>query len=131
MRAQVTVEYLLLSVVALSLIAFSIVALAHIRDSAAKAQAVFEFKSSATDLANAINEACALGYGNSRLVYLKREMAVTGGGGSRLYYAKFTDADSSLSLSKETFCEVVDAAGLFGKVEVKNENGKITAEKSK
>jgi hypothetical protein len=130
MRAQVTVEYLLLSAIALALMSFSVLALAHIRDSSERAYGALLFKSSATDLGNAMDEACALGSGNSRTVYVKRAVDVSGGTRAGILYAQFTDARSGLSLSRKMFCPVDGADSLFGKVEVKNEGGSVSAAQS-
>ncbi len=121
-----TVEYLLLSVIALSLISFSVLALAHIRDSSARAYAALLFKSSAIDLGNAMDEVCALGAGNSRMVYVKQAVDVSGGQSGAMHYAEFQDSQYGLSLSRKTFCPVNSADSLHGKVEVKNEDGRVS-----
>jgi len=131
MRAQATIEYLLLSLVAIALVSFSALALIHIRDSSARSYDAVAFKGSATELANAINEACALGDGNSRVAYVRRRMDVSGGGGGGSpYYAEFADAASNLSLVEEAFCEVEGQAGLEGKTEIRNEGGRIALKKA-
>jgi len=126
-RAQITVEYLLLSAIALALITFSVFALARIKDSSEKAYDAIAFRSSATDLGNAMDEACALGNGNSRVVALKRVIDAEGGltaGGAR--YALMRDSVSNLTMLKTAFCDIAGAAGLVGKTEVRNENGVIS-----
>ena len=129
MRAQVTVEYLLLALVALSLLSFSVISLHYVKESSERALAAAAFKSSAQDLAGAIREVCALGNGNARVVYLKEELDVSGGSSGSHYYAEFK-GPSNLSTVQETYCSVKDTSGLGGKTEIRNENGEIEIEKS-
>jgi len=131
MRAQITIEYLLLSVIALVLISFSVFALGRIKDASEKAYDAVEFRSSAADLANAMDEVCALGEGNSRVVYLRRAIDAEGGlaaDGGR--YAEMRDSASNLTIVREAFCDIAGAVGLEGKTEVKNEGGEIFLSKS-
>lgn len=129
MKAQVTIEYLFLSLIALVLISFSVISLAKIKDSSGKAYDATLFRSSASKLANAMAEVCALGEGNSRAVYVKRNLSVEGGktNGERRY-AEFTDLESGISISRETYCEVEDIDEVYGKTKVKSEGGKIKLE---
>jgi len=129
MKAQITVEYLLLSSIALVLISFSIIALANIKDRSEKAYDAILFKSSVSELANSIGEVCALGNGNKQAVYLKRNMSIEGGASSSGFYAVFTDAISGLSIVENTFCEVNDLTNAYGKTEVENEKGEIKIRK--
>ena len=129
MRAQVTVEYLLLALVALALLSFSVISLHYVKESSERVFRAASFKSSAQDLAGAIGEVCALGNGNARIVFLKEDLDVYGGNSSSHYYAEFK-GPSNLSTIQETFCSVRDVSGLGGKTEVRNENGEIEIEKS-
>lgn len=126
-RAQITAEYLLLSAIALALITFSVFALARIKGSSEKAYDAIAFRGSAADLGNAMDEACALGNGNSRVVALKRPIDAEGGltaGGTR--YALMRDSASNLTILRETYCDIAGATGLVGKTEVKNEGGVVS-----
>jgi len=130
MKAQITVEYLLLSSIALVLISFSIIALASIKDRSEKAFDATLFKSSVSELANSIEEVCALGNGNSQAVYLKRNMSIAGKSSGSDFYAEFTDTVSQVTLAEKTYCEVNDLTNAYGKTEVENENGKIKIRKA-
>ncbi len=126
-RAQATIEYLLLSAVSLSLVAFSLLALSHIRDSMDGAYASAAFKSSASGLAVAIDEACALGDGNVRTVYVERAVVVSGGAADGGHYAEFHDEENgNLSFVEQVHCPVADANAVSGKVEVRNEGGTVS-----
>jgi len=129
MKAQVTVEYLLLAMVALALLSFSVMSLHYVKESSEQVYRAAAFKSSAQDLAGAIGEVCALGNGNARIVYLKEELDVKAGPSGSPYYAEFI-GPSNLSTVQETFCAVKDSSGLNGKTEIRNENGEIEIEKS-
>jgi len=129
-KAQITVEYLLLSSIALVLISFSIIALANIKDRSEKAYDATLFKSSVSELANSIEEVCALGNGNGQAAYLKRNMSIEGGASSSGFYAVFTDAVSGLSIVEKTYCEVDGLSDAYGKTEVENKNGKIIVRKA-
>ena len=127
MRAQITVEYLLLSLIALTLISFSVISLASIKKAADKSYDALLFKSSAIDLGNAMGEACALGHGSIRTVYVRSEMDVSG---SNNRYAVFEQTTSNLSIIRDVYCEVNPASNISGNTEIKNENGKIEVSKS-
>jgi len=129
MKAQVTVEYLLLAMVALALLSFSVMSLHYVKDSSERIFQAAAFKSSAMDLAGAIREVCALGNGNARVVYLKEELDVSGGSSGSHHYAEFK-GPANLSTVQETFCAVKDVSGLNGKTEIRNENGEIEIERS-
>ena len=129
-KAQITVEYLLLSSIALVLISFSIIALANIKEKSEQAFEATLFKSSVSELANSIEEVCALGNGNEQAVYLKRNMSIDGGTSGNDFYAEFTDTDSGVSLVEKTYCEVDDLSNAYGKTEVENKNGKIIIRKA-
>ena len=130
MNAQVTIEYLFLSLIALALLSFSVISLVSIRDASEKAFEATQFKSTAAEFANAMSEVCALGKGNAREAYAKREMDISGGNSSNTYYAVFTDTESNLEVARETFCGVENAAGVYGKTRISNDAGVIRFRKA-
>lgn len=71
MRGQVTVEYLLLFSLALVLIAFSIGALAVIKDTEGQLTSLKQAQIAVASIKSAGDSACALGSGNSRIVELE------------------------------------------------------------
>ena len=125
MKAQITLEYLILSAVALAVLAFSLVALGQIKDRSEKAFNNVLFKSSATQLANTMNEICALGNGNKQAVHLERKMDIEGA----TDHAKFIDTETKLFMSEKSYCKVSDSSGLYGSVEVENKDGVIEVKK--
>lgn len=119
-RGQASLEYLVLSLVALALLSVSVFALASLRGYADKAAGDFSFRSSALSLANAISEVCALGSGNGRSLALGAPVSVE--------YADSVVRISggSAPVLRPARCAVDAADGLHGIVYVKNEGGRIT-----
>ncbi len=76
MKAQVTVEYLLLFSIGLVLIAFAIGALAVIKDTEDQLTSLEQAKISVALLRSAGDSACALGSGNSRTVELDWDVSL-------------------------------------------------------
>jgi uncharacterized protein (UPF0333 family) len=127
-RAQVTLEYLFLSLIGITLISFSVISLANIKDTSEEAYENTLFKSGARALASAMDEACALGDGNSRVVYVKARMDISGDQtSSGEYYALFFD-DEGREIPLETSCEIEGSSNVYGKTKVVNKMGKIKAE---
>lgn len=119
LRGQVSLEYLVLSLVALSLLSVAVFALLNLKDYSVRASGALLFRSSADSLANAISETCALGSGNGRSVVLKAPLSVE-------YLdsmVRFTGPDASLVRSSR--CEVISAGRLEGRVYVENDAGII------
>jgi len=128
MKGQATIEYLLLSLIGLSLISFSVISLAKIKGSWEEAYENTLFKSSATALASAMDEACSLGDGNSRTVYVKARMDISGDEtGSGKYYALFSD-EQGREMPIGTFCEIGSSSDVHGKTRIVNKMGKIEME---
>jgi hypothetical protein len=128
MLAQVTLEYLFLSLIGLTLITFSVLSLANIKDTSEEAYENTLFKSSATALASAMDEACALGDGNSRIVHVKAKMDISGDKTySGQYYALFSD-DEGREIPLKTSCEIDASDDVYGKTKVVNKMGKIGLE---
>lgn len=79
-RGQITIEYLVLSVVALALLSVSIAILLQINKASHQAIDNIAFRKSALDLYATVEEVCALGAGNSRTVTIKRDILVSRSG---------------------------------------------------
>jgi uncharacterized protein (UPF0333 family) len=120
MRAQISLEYLVLSLVALALISVSVFALLNIRDYADRTSGLFSFRSSALSLASAMSEVCALGSGNVRSVTLGVPLSLEYGEGA----VRMTGYNSSVA--RPSRCEVEPAQELEGLVYVKNDDGAIS-----
>jgi len=124
MRAQISLEYLLLAGVALALLSISVLALASIRGSAENGFAAFQFRSSALALSNTINELCASGNGNGREVRLAVNLSVESVPGENEWLVRFSNGGRSMVRASR--CDIGAADGLSGAVYAKNEGGKIT-----
>ena len=116
---MISLEYLMLSLVSLSLLTISAFALLEIKEFSAQQSDLFAFKSSVVVLSNAMNEICALGSGNARSVFLEHELSVE----SEEDAASFTSSD--LSMARETYCEIETAEDLQGLVKIENKDGII------
>ena len=124
MRGQLSLEYLVLSLVALSLLSISISALIEIKKSAEQNLEVINFKSSTISLSNAIDELCALGDGNGREIILQNTVSIDSEFSDPNWVVRFSDQNSTVSLVRRSICSV-DASEVKGKVYVKNEDGTI------
>ncbi len=122
MKGQITLEYIVLTLVAVALLSISITALINIKDNSDNAMDIVFFKSSAKDLYNAIEEVCAMGDGNSREVFLRKEVIVANFGD----YLEFSSSLSHIenTMKYESVCSVDDAS-LQGNVIVTNYEGSI------
>lgn len=79
-KGQITIEYLVLSVVALALLSVSIAILLQITKTSHQAMDNIAFRKSALDLYATVEEVCALGAGNSRTIMIKKDIWVTKSG---------------------------------------------------
>lgn len=116
-KGQLTIEYLILSVVVLAILAVSITTVLEINKSAGKALNAIVFRKSALDLYSTIEEVCALGAGNSQTVLLRANMTVTKNGKN----IEFSDGTNNMAL--EAVCPLnIDASNpLHDFVNVTNE----------
>ncbi len=120
MRGQLTFEYLVLSLVAIALLAISLSALLSIRENSEKTFSSLSFRSSTARLEAAINEVCAMGNGNARTVYLEESLGLENSG----IGVKAVHGADSITFGAQ--CDVTDTRLEKGTVSVKNEEGKIT-----
>jgi hypothetical protein len=124
MKAQASLEYLLLTVVALSLVSISAMALMGLKDSAEDEAAMLRFRGSSDSLAGAIRSVCALGSGNQREVALDEAMSVYSEGNGEGYLVRFSGA--GISVVKESRCRLDCPPVLEGRLIVKNEGGVVS-----
>lgn len=122
MKGQLSLEYLLLFLVALALIAVSLSALSEIRKGSMAAFSKIKFKSNAEKLSSSINEACALGEGNqvSAEITVPLQVRYSEGGIS------VSSENSSMSFGTE--CPVEDSSDIYGKVYAVVEDGTVVLE---
>ncbi|MFH1222374.1 MAG: class III signal peptide-containing protein [Candidatus Micrarchaeota archaeon] len=128
MKGQITIEYMVLSLVVLALLAISITTLIQVQKSSVQAMDNVMFRKSALDLHSTIEEACALGAGNQRTVHLARSFELTLDRGSRKLFFK----NGSTEMAVDLLCplDVTAVNPLSGDVIVLNEDGdRIKVEK--
>ena len=123
MRGQASVEYLLLSLVGISILSFSILALAQVKDSADGNARLLGFRYSSASLGNAIREVCALGDGNGRELSLDSELSIESEKADEGWVVRFSGRN--LSSVRASPCEVEAEEGLSGRVYVENEEGTV------
>ncbi len=77
MKGQLSLEYLVVSVVALGLLAISLTALSAVRENSARSFSLLEFRNDADRISASVNEACALGEGNYIAVHIHTPVSVS------------------------------------------------------
>ncbi|MBI5046446.1 hypothetical protein HZC07_01815 [Candidatus Micrarchaeota archaeon] len=129
MKGQLSIEYLLLSTVALALLAVSVLTLSPIKAYSSNSLNRIEFKSTAEGISNSISEVCALGNGNSQSFETKLPIIIQSASDAEdenLFLINFrSSVDSNLSITKSSRCEIVSSEKLNGKIIIKNKEGKI------
>jgi hypothetical protein len=129
MKAQVSLEYMILALVALAVLSISIFALLKIKDNAADSQRLVMLKHDSEAIFAAEEEICAGGNGNSRNIglsgneplhfdYTGRTMRFSYGNGNAGVTAR-------LSLSKNATCDGSIEEWILSKITMENEKGKI------
>ena len=118
-KGQITVEYMVLTLVVLSMLSISIAMLIQINNTAHQAVDNLTFRKSALDVQATIDEVCALGEGNSREIIVKTGMSVKKNNDAELI---FTDKKSNQSLALNITCpERIDESDInAGKVIISN-----------
>jgi len=123
MKGQASLEYLALFLVALSLLSVSVLALASIKDSSGDELRLLAFRSSATSLAYAMDEACALGDGNRRAVSVRTPLSLEMRKAEDGWLARFSAEGTSMV--RPLPCRAQDTDFAAGVVYVENEKGEI------
>lgn len=118
MKGQVSIEYLLVSAVLLSVLFFSVFSLYQIKDASDKQLASFRFQQDAQSLADKASRVCVLGSGSSSEYETSYSFSV--------YYENKVVEFSSLNLSRAfpSYCEV-GTGPIPQKGTVRNQDGKI------
>ncbi len=129
MKGQVTFEYMVLSLVVLALLSISITALIAIRENSSRAMDVVLFKSSVTDLYNAIEEVCAMGDSNSLEVFLKRDVSVEYNGNDNVVKFSSSLPHVNGTIIRRSICKVESEDLSAGTVIVSNNKGEIEMKK--
>jgi hypothetical protein len=124
MIAQASLEYLVLSLISLSLVSISILALVSVKEGSANIVDSFSFRSSVMRLKNAISEVCALGSGNGRAVRLGSPISVESDSATDGYIIRFKKGDYSIVSGSR--CAVLPGRiNLEGEIFVENVGGSV------
>lgn len=121
MKGQVTIEYLLITLIALALLSFSLHALISANSAQQVSYKKALFLSDANDLSHAMREVCVLGNGNSRKIQLKSEVEITGGANS----ITVMEVGGNGTHSEEMPCTISSSGTFSGAVYVRNDGGSI------
>lgn len=125
LRGQITLEYMVLSLVVLALLAISVSTLIEIQASSSEAMDNIMFRKSALDLHGTVEEVCALGVGNRREVILSRGIEVSRDEDSLL----FTNDEIGASMAVPLICpKDVETDYLGGHVIIINDDTQIVFE---
>jgi len=143
-KAQITLEYLLVSVVAIALLSISMYALIKIKENADKGEQILRFKATANELFSSIDELCALGSGNSMQVKLQIPINIASGTDNEknIYFItlemkrasmeNINIADSSedvSSIAHSTKCKVSVDGDFDNEIVLENKDGVIMNKK--
>lgn len=121
MKCQLSLEYIFLALISLSLIAISLGALMKVR---AAGDTVFHlelFKSSALDIYNSGEELCAMGSGNSMKLKLYENVSIS----QDAEQALFSNEALNSSFSRTTSCPYQQVEITNSEIELRNEEGEI------
>lgn len=123
MKGQLSLEYLLLALVALSMLALSALALSEIKKSADAGFGSMRFRMDASAVAAAISEVCALGDGNGRELRLGGPVTIDSAKAEQGWIIRLSGGGPSLV--RTGACEA-QGGKKEGLVYVENENGLVT-----
>ena len=125
MRGQISLEYLIIAIIALSLVSISLFALNKIRSDADKNYDNVKFNSLSQDFFNTVDEICALGNGNSRSILLSLPVFISSGYGTSTNYAAVNHG--SLSKSNPAGCEISISGDFKNSITIYNDQGIVKA----
>lgn len=118
MKSQLSVEYLLTTLVSLLLLSVSVGVLIEIQSLSSLVQGKSLFNREANLIFLKAEEVCILGDGNSREFYVSSSFNISGEGG-------ITISSGNYSLRRDFYCSVVPSSVGPGKIVVANERGEI------
>lgn len=119
MKAQVSLEYLMLAIVSLTLISFSLGALSKIKEVADVSHEILLFNSTVNSIYNSAEELCAMGSGNKLTVDMKTPLSISSSGKS-VEFSK-----GNYSAVKQFSCDFSSDGEFSGTVEIANKGGAI------
>ena len=124
MRAQISLEFLMVTLVILILIGISLSVLANLKAQTDRSFELLNFKADALNLYSAAEDICALGNGNSRLISIKINITINKDSGLILF------EHSGNRIVKKLECTLAHEVNELaeGKVLVRNGDGAIEFE---
>lgn len=126
MRAQVTSEYLLITLIAVAMVVASAGFLVKIKANADATYELAVFKDSVDTVYSDAEELCVLGNGNSRSVSIESTISVVRDEESGFVIFMLKNAPNNERIVKEFTCELADDyEGVTGKTAIINNHGKI------
>ena len=123
MRGQISLEYLLIAIIAIALVSLSVSVLNKIRTNADESYNNIKFKTLNDDIFNSVDEICALGNGNARSLRLSLPVIIKSGTKGDIYF--LTILHDKTSMSHETSCEASVDGEFKNEIVIANEDGKI------
>ena len=127
MRGQLSMEYLIISVISLAVLSISAVTLLKIKDSGNASYELIILKNDADAIYNAAEDACAMGHGNSRTITLNEAGKIyVWSQGNAIEFEK-----GNSHLSKNMTCSGKINKQLSGKIIIENQEGEIRIEEMK
>ncbi len=123
LKGQLSFEYLLIALIALTLVTISFAALSKIRENGEKQYQLQKTKAFSLEFFTTLDELCALGNGNSRTLSVSKTFGVSSGQTPAGYYSSLSDGDNSFS--HITPCEIKIKRTITGEITLINNNGKI------
>lgn len=126
MRAQISLEYLIIALTAVAILSVSLLALAKIRASADASYETIRFNALKDNLFNAVDEVCALGNGNSKTISFPFQARISSRGGSAPFFLSVYAAGHSAS--HETKCDISINGDFKEEMHLINDGGLIKEE---
>lgn len=120
MKAQITIEYLFLTLLVIIILSISLAALFKITENANSSKELITFKLTSTRIYNAIQEVCALGSGNSLKLDLDSPISIS----AYVDIITFKKLNNTISRNSECDFEPVELE-IKESVIVYNEDGEI------
>lgn len=123
MKAQITVEYLMLLLVFMAVLSIVLATLYSVKESSENALEILSFDSQIELIDSRINEVCSLGSGNSREIDIIYPMNIS-------YYEEGIQFSyENHSISKSYPCKIQGENSFADKIIIKNEQGTVILHK--
>ncbi len=123
LKGQLSFEYMLIALIALSLVTISFAALSKIRENAEAQYEIQKTKAISLELFTTIDEVCALGNGNTRTLFIGKSLGISSGQTNTEYYISLSDGTNSFSHT--SYCHIHAKGVITNEISVENENGEI------